>query len=93
MRTLRSEVAYYIYQICYWIDKKLAAVEDYRGETAPYCGYGYSGHTGRLTESYFTEVSDYIGCRFPKWIRVEVYNISFGVRRESWEIHINWKRK
>jgi hypothetical protein len=55
MKKYKSHLAEFIYNMLYFIDKKLGKVDDYGYETAPYCGHHYSGHRGYFTASSYHE--------------------------------------
>jgi len=84
---IKSRIAKNIYYFFEWLDRKLGYYERFKGETAPYCGYGYSGHTGRFTESYYDEVAGYrcvsIGKRY-----LYIGNDDYYEKPEEWIVVI-----
>lgn len=55
MKAIINFLAKSIYLFLVWLDRKIGKYEGFRGETAPYCGHGYNGHTGYFTQSSFHE--------------------------------------
>jgi len=51
MKNLRFGISKAIYSII----KKIDTISAFRGETAPYCGHSYSGHSGKLTSGQYNE--------------------------------------
>ena len=51
MKNLRFGIS----KATYSIIKKIDTISSFRGETAPYCGYAYSGHSGKLTSGRYNE--------------------------------------
>lgn len=55
MKTIIKFFAKCIYLFLVWLDQKMGNYQYYKGETAPYCGHGYDGHTGIFTHSHYHE--------------------------------------
>ena len=53
-----------IIDACEYIDYKRKELEYYEGETAPYCGYHYSGADGVLYKAYYREGEGYEEAKF-----------------------------
>ena len=57
-----------IYNLVFYLDKKLKYVSEYRGESAPYCGHSYNGHTGKFTGSSYSEGDGECWAIFFYWV-------------------------
>lgn len=87
MKKFKSKLAESIYNLLYYIDKKLSNVNDYSYETAPYCGHHFSGHRGYFTDSSYHEGMG--GCK-AELLFFWVYKNS---EEPTWEMGINRKKK
>lgn len=77
----------FLYNFAYWLDCKLGYMETFKGEYAPYCGHGYTGHTGKFTESYYSEVG---GVKHVKVLQKYLYigNDDYYEKPEGWYLVI-----
>ena len=65
---MKNKILSSIYEILFFIDSKLGYVNNYRGESAPYCGFSYSGHTGKITASSYNEGEGEKYCIILLWV-------------------------
>lgn len=82
---MKNKILKSIYNLGYYLDKKLGYLNTYRGESAPYCGHSYNGHNGKFTGSAYAE-GDGV-----KWAIIFFWVIAEHTEEQDWYIQ-NKKR-
>lgn len=75
-----NKILSFIYDCFYYLDEKLGYLETYRGESAPYCGHSYNGHSGKFTGSGYAE-GDGV-----KWAIILFWVIAEHTEEKDWYI-------